>query len=407
MYHIFLGAGAGGSGPPPPTKPPNFSKPTPAPPLDLGEDEEEEKKERTYPPLILTPLKPCGTREDGEVAPQVSRIFPAGGPEALVTDPTLPLHPGHGWIGREQCNRASVRQTEQQILEIQQRIAEYDTEIAVFRRMDNEEQEIYNNVVDNFPRTSTFNIRKRVEAYAKYSQRSNDHTINMVMARFRQQQQQRRLDELSTLLEAQRTGWGYARIHPRHEFVVMFPQNVPIIQRTQDNPRPVNARRRLNLDDSDDENELNSAPPKKRPRDRRDTREPCIIVPFFNITYLTDLTNPENVAGIYIFQDKNEELKQKLKHVTDVFNIISKTLHAWHNSYFYSNLHAQMKASFMEFQSNVSNISYSSFDKKMLAMQSILVHLKKFMDENFEWYTNPQEVPEKIISLFRSAQNSL
>ena len=122
---------------------------------------------------------------------------------------------------------------------------------------------------------------------------------------------------------------------------------------------------------------MNTVPPKKRPRDRRNTREPCVIVPMFNITHLSDLINPENVAGIYIFNDKNDELKQKLKHVTDVFNIILKTLHAWHNSHFCSNLHSQLKSALLEFQNNVSNLDYSSFDKKMTAMQSILVHLKK------------------------------
>ena len=357
--------------------------------------------------MILTPLKPCGTREDGEVAPQVSRIFPAGGPEAIVTDPTLPLHPGHGWIGRDQCNRASVRETQEEIIQLQGHIAEYDEQIASFRRLDNAEREYYNSMVDLYPKTSVSNTKKQVDAYQRFIERSGDNTINIVRARFRQSAIQQRLDHLYTLLDAQRTGWGYARIHPRHEFVVMFPNSVPIIQRTQDNPRPINARRRLNMDDSDDENNLSSAPPKKRPRDRRNIRELCVIVPMFNITHLSDLISPENVAGIYIFHDKNEELKQKLKHVTDVFNIILKTLHAWHHSYFYSNLHTEMKSSLQEFQNNVSNLDYSTFDKKMTTMQSILVHLKKFMDENFEWYTSPEEVPKKIINLFQKAQSKL
>jgi hypothetical protein len=265
----------------------------------------------------------------------------------------------------------------------------------------NEERTLYNTITENFPKTSPANIRRQMEAYQRYVEQSGLQTINIVRARFRQSAQQQQLDHFNTMLEAQRTGWGYARLHRNHEFVVMFPRSVPIIQRTQDrNPRPVNARRRLNLDDSDED----VAPPKKRPRDRRDTREPepCIIVPIFNITHLSDMINPENVAGIYVFQDRNEEIKQKLKHITDIFNIIVKTLHAWHNSYFYSNLHSQMKSALLEYQTNISNVDYSSFTKKMASMQTILVHLKKFMDENFEWYSNPDDVPKKIIDLFVS-----
>jgi hypothetical protein len=207
-------------------------------------------------------LKPCGTREDAEFSPQVSRIFPAGGPEALVTDPTLPLHPGHGWIGREECTRAGVRQTEEQIRQIQARIVEYDQEIANYRRMDNEERTLYNTITENFPKTSPANIRRQMEAYQRYIEQSGLQTINIVRARFRQSAQQQQLDYFNTMLEAQRTGWGYARLHRNHNFVVMFPRSVPIIQRVQDtNPRPVNARRRLNMDDSDNLQSASSITP--------------------------------------------------------------------------------------------------------------------------------------------------
>lgn len=368
--------------------------------------EDENKQKKTYPPLLVSPLKPCGSRPDAEVAPQVSRIFPAGGPEAILTDPSLPFHPSNRWLSRERCTRAGIRETHRQIVDLETRIADYQRQIDAFRDLSNEEHNTYTEIVENVPKTSTANVRTRVNAFYRFQQRTADYMVEIVRTTFNQRRLMEELEELHNTLEAQRVGWGYLRLHPQHEFVVYYPRNVPIIQRTQTGGAPA-ARRRLNMDSVENDQD-NAIPPPKRPRDKRNTeKESCTIVPMFNITYITDLTNPDNLPGIYVFQDKTYEVKQKLDHLLDIFLIIKKTLHAWHDSWFYTSLHEKMTKAYEEFQSNVLNEDFSTHRKKVLAINYALTHITKFMDENYAWYTSPQDVPQKIINLLENAQNKL
>ena len=396
--------GAGGSGQPPPTKPTNFNKPTPAPPLDIDLDE---KKKKKYPTLELTPLKPCRGPEDAHLEPQISRIFPMGGPDNVIVDPSLPLHPSNNYISRDRCTRAAIRETHRDITDVETRIADLEREIRTFNQLYDEENALYNDVVDTFPKTSTANIKKRVDGFYRYQQRSADLMINIVRSRFNQRRLMERLEQLHRMLEAQRVGWGYAQMHPRHEFVVVFLDSTPlnpIVQRTQ--PLNPNARRRLNLDDLDDED--NNIPKSKRPRDKRETNNTkCTVVPLFNVSYLTQLIQDEQAPGIYLFQDKQYEISQKLDHLNDVFQMLRKTLHAWHDSWFYTTLHKKMNQAFSEFYNIISNEEFSTYKKKRLAIQTILDYIVGFMDEHYQWYANPEKVPEKIITKLHETQNKL
>ena len=71
----------------------------------------------------------------------------------------------------------------------------------------------------------------------------------------------------------------------------------PIIQRTQ--PVRPHARRRLNLDDAEDQ-ETNQIP-RKKPRDKREEPENCTSISIYNITFLNELANDELMVGIYVF----------------------------------------------------------------------------------------------------------
>jgi len=190
------------------------------------------------------------------------------------------------------------------------------------------------------------NIRTWVYAYQTYRERTNEMMFNMVMARYHQQHLNRRLDELYNTLEAQRVGWGYRRIHPRHEFIVVLGNNIPVIQRTQ----TLNARRKLNFEDDDDDRDFNLATNTipKGPRDKRNA-ENCTFIVTLTLTSLYDLTNPDLEPGIYVFGNRDILLNDKLDHVTNVFNMIKKTLHAWHDSWFYTVLHEKMNLAFKEF----------------------------------------------------------
>jgi hypothetical protein len=100
-------------------------------------------------------------------------------------------------------------------------------------------------------------------------------------------------------------------------------------------------------------------------------------------------------------------LNDKLDHVTNVFNMIQKILHAWHDSWFYTDLHDKMNLAFKEFTKTIKNVEYSNFKKKLASVQSVIDHLVTFMDEHFLWYAYPEDVPKKITAILHNAQNNL
>ena len=410
MSITFLGGGAGGSGIPPPTKPPFLNRPTPAPALDLtdDEDEDEEQKKAKYRKLEPSPMKPCGTRPLPELEPQASRIFPIGGPEAIVTDPSLPLHPNNRWIGRERCTRDAVRESYREILEVESRLRDLAAEHTALSELYDDAHENYMHIVDTTPKNSEANAKTLDNAYRRYQQRTNDLMFNMVTSRVNYQRMNRRLQELLNTYEAQRVGWGYHRLHPTHEFIVVLANNIPIVQRTQ----PLNARlpnRNRNNDNANNDNNdpSNNKIHPKGPRDRRSIKENCTIVPYFTLNYLSDLADPELAPGIYVFNDKNVRLSDKMEYLTNVYSMIKKTLHAWHDSWFYTKLHDKMNAAFLEFTAVLKNEDFSTYKKKLLAMTSVINHLVGFMDEHYTWYAYPEDVPEKITTIIHNAQNNL
>ncbi len=66
-----------------------------------------------------------------------------------------------------------------------------------------------------------------------------------------------------------------------------------------------------------------------------------------------------------------------------------------------------MTKAFDKYQTNILNEEFSTNGKKIMAINFTLTHLTKFMDENYSWYTNPQDVPEKITILLQNMQNKL
>jgi len=99
--------------------------------------------------------------------------------------------------------------------------------------------------------------------------------------------------------------------------------------------------------------------------------------------------------GIYIFGDRDLLLNDKLDHLTNVFIMIKKMLHAWHDSWFYTDLHDKMNLAFEEFTKTIKNVEYSNFKKKLARVKSVIDHLVTFMDEHFLWY------------VFHNTQNNL
>jgi len=99
--------------------------------------------------------------------------------------------------------------------------------------------------------------------------------------------------------------------------------------------------------------------------------------------------------------------KKKLDHLTNVFNMIKKMLHTWHDSWFYTDLHDKMNLAFEEFTKTIKNVEYSNFKKKLARVKSVIDHLVTFMDEHFLWYAYPENVPKKITAVFHNTQNNL
>jgi hypothetical protein len=354
-------------------------------------------------------MKPCGTRPLAELEPRASRIFPIGGPEAIVTDPTLPLHPNNRWIGRERCTRESVRESYREVLEVEERMRDYAREHRAFYELYDDAHNNYMQIVNTTPKNSEANAKILNDAYRRYQERTNGLMFNMVTSRVNRERLGRRYQELLNTYEAQRVGWGYHRIHPTHEFIVVLANNIPIVQRTQPlNARLPNQNRNNNGNSNNDNNDpSNNKIYRKRPRDRRSTKENCTIVPYYTITYLSELAEPELAPGIYIFDDKNVHLAEKIEYLTNVYTMIKKTLHAWHNSWFYSNLHDKMNSAFLEFTAVLKNKEFSTYKKKIMAIDNVISHLVKFMDEHYKWYSDPEDVPFSITTVLHNVQNSL
>ena len=107
------------------------------------------------------------------------------------------------------------------------------------------------------------------------------------------------------------------------------------------------------------------------------------------------------------FYDEKYIISQKLAHLTSVFNILKNTLHAWHDSWFYSTLHQKMNTALIEFQTLILNLNFSTFLKKKDAIEFVIHKIEGSMDSNFMWYAHPDDVPLKIISAFNDAKNKL
>jgi hypothetical protein len=185
-------------------------------------------------------------------------------------------------------------------------------------------------------------------------------------------------------------------------------RDTPIIQRTQPEPRPVNARRRLNINEDGDEEDDNNIPQSKKPRNRRETENNlCTVLTIRNLMYLDELI-PNNLnPGIYILHDKQTTIENLMNHLTDVFTLIKDTLHAWHYSLYYTKLHNKMNQEFVNFKNLVLNESQSTFEKKKAAIKNTIAHIKTYMREDYLWYQEPQQVPNEIQNLFQTAIRSL
>jgi hypothetical protein len=354
--------------------------------------------------IQITPLEPCSISDftvlghTGFLKSQGLLFNTKSVP--IDKDPSSPLilrgqnyrvqdmDPLHLYVSDADCSEESIRQFHNAIIRKGKKFREAIDKLIRDRRLISALSDIFGGETalkaiqmqkifspEKLDRTNKFVIKNRLEIETTISETHFQlEALRYTLIRM--------LDEIW----ARRVGWGYAIKHPGHIFMVymqhaQFIKQIMLTELIEPNllptPRPTPAQRREKRSHSNYEN--------------------C-ITEVKSIDQLTKLMDRQSNKAfqIFHFNEKEQNLKNAINNVVDIFDIWLTTNHGWFV------LHYDSKYKFIcqmcvDFRKEIlDNPYYNTIELKMNIIKDFKQLIMKEMNYNLLWYYYPLDSLNKI-----------